>query len=79
LDDFDLGDTLTRRRTVTQVIARWAYGQGHHGIAYKSRLDAAFDCWAIFEGTRFEILGITTIARHDVDLVTIAATHGLML
>jgi hypothetical protein len=79
LDDFDMSDALTRRREITQAIARWAYDQGYQGIAYPSRLEIAFDCWAIFEGAHFEIVRTTSIARDDEDLVAIAQTYNLQL
>jgi hypothetical protein len=77
LDDFDLSDALTRRRDITQAIARWAYEQGYQGIIYPSRLDNAFDCWAIFEGAHFEVIGSRSIARNDEDLAAIAQVYKL--
>ena len=79
LDDFDLSDALTRRRDVTQSIARWAYDSGHNGIAYTSRLDAAFDCWAVFEGAQIEVIDASAIARDDPDLLAVARMFGLRL
>lgn len=79
LDDFDMSDTLTRRRDITQAIARWANEHDYQGITYPSRLDSAFDCWAIFEGAAFEIIESTSIARDDEDLVAITEIFGLRL
>lgn len=78
-DDFDLSDALSRDRKLTQAIAAWAYDKGFHGIIYKSRLDAAFDCWAIFEGAQIEPLVIESIARDDPDLHAVAQSLGLQL
>jgi hypothetical protein len=52
--DLDLSDALGRSRPLTQAIARWLYERGWHGIAYASRFNCSFHCWAIFEGARFE-------------------------
>ena len=79
LDDFDIGDTLTRRRDLTQAIARWAHDHGHQGIIYLSRLNPAERCWAIFEGAGLEITESATIARDDMDLLAVADTYDLRL
>ena len=55
-DDFDMSDALGRNRDLTRAISRWAFEQGYQGIVYSRRLEAAFDCWALFEGGEFEIL-----------------------
>ena len=76
-DDFDLGDALSRNRALTQAIARWAYENGFEGIIYKSRLDAAFDCWALFEGALYEPVSAMSIAHDDEDLIAVATLFGL--
>ena len=77
LTDFDLGDLLARDRSVTQGIAAWAWDNGYQGVLYTSRLDAAFDCWALFDGARFEVEQIRTIPGDDPDLVAVATFFGL--
>jgi hypothetical protein len=79
LDDFDMSDALTRRRDITQAIARWAYEQGYHGIIYASRLDPAYRCWAVFEGAQLTVDEITPIARDDADPLAVAQVFGLRL
>jgi hypothetical protein len=69
LDDFDVGDAVTRRRELTQAISRWAYDHDYHGVAYGSRLDQTLDCWAIFEGFgSFEPIEIAPLDPDDPDL-----------
>lgn len=77
LTDFDLSDVLARERAVTQGIAAWAYDSGYQGVLYTSRLDAAFDCWALFDGARFELDQISTILGDDPDLIAVAKLFGL--
>lgn len=80
LPDLDVGTVLTHRRDVTQALARWAYDSGYRGIAYASRFDTSFNCWAVFEGAEFDpILPFERIARDDPDVRTTAALFGLTL
>jgi hypothetical protein len=76
-DEFDLSVALNRDRRLTQAIARWAYEHEYQGIIYTSRLDAAFDCWAIVEGAQYELVEMGSFARDDPDLVAIAEVFGL--
>lgn len=77
LDDFDLSDALSRNRHLTQTISRFAFDEGFQGIAYKSRFDDTFDCWAVFEGARFEPTGRFAILRNDSDLIEAARRLNL--
>lgn len=70
--DFDLGDALSRDRVLTQQIARWAHEQDFGGIIYPSRFDAAYSCWAIFEGSYIEHESIRAIRRDDADMLEAA-------
>jgi RES domain len=79
LDDFDMSDALSRRRDITQAIARDAYDKGYNGVIYASRLDPQYRCWAIFERGTFDVLEVSTIARDDADLLAVAATFDLRL
>jgi hypothetical protein len=76
-DDFDLGDALGRDRRISQAVSRFAYDNGFQGIAYISRFDDDFDCWAIFEGARFEVIDRVPIPRDDPDLLEAARRFGL--
>jgi hypothetical protein len=78
--DIDLGSVAGPRRDFTQAIARWAYEQGYHGIAYKSRLDHRFDCWAVFDTATIEPVGDPEPLRpDDPDLGRVAALFRLAL
>lgn len=53
LTEFDLSLITSRRRRVTQEAARYAYeltgsGQVYAGVRYLSRLDPAWELWAVF-------------------------------
>ncbi len=68
--NLDFSDILSRRRDITQAIARWAYEHGYQGIAYKSRIDSSLDCWAVFEGAEVMPAGhAEEILRDDEDLL----------
>ena len=75
--DFDLGDALGRDRRLTRAIARFTYEDGFQGIAYTSRFDDNFDCWAIFAGARFEPVDHLPIAKDDPDLLEAALRFHL--
>jgi hypothetical protein len=76
-EDFDLSDALGRNRRLTQTIARFAFEDGFQGIAYKSRFDVNFTCWAIFEGAQFEPIGRFAFMRNDPDLIEAARRFSL--
>jgi hypothetical protein len=77
LDDFDLSTALSANRRLTQATARWAYEHGFQGIAYASRHGADLECWALFEGARFEPVEIAPVVADDPDLVVAAGLLGL--
>jgi len=80
LRDLDVSGVRGPRREVTQAIARWAFERGYHGIAYRSRFDDTFDCWALFEGAVWTPAGPPQrIRRDDPDLRAAAALLGLRL
>ncbi|HLZ71353.1 MAG TPA: RES family NAD+ phosphorylase [Dehalococcoidia bacterium] len=79
LEDFDLGDAVTRRRAVSQAIAGWAYKHGYQGIAYPSRFDAGLSCWALFSGARIVPLANDRIAADDHDLLAALRLLNLRL
>jgi hypothetical protein len=76
-DDFDLGDAFGRDRRVSQAVSQFAHDNEFQGIAYTSRFDDNFDCWAIFEGAKFEGIDRVPIARDDPDLLEAARRFGL--
>ena len=75
--DLDMADVLGRDRRLTRAIARFAQAEGFLGIAYKSRFDYNFDCWAVFEGARFEPVDSVAIASDDPDFVEAMKLLGL--
>jgi hypothetical protein len=77
LTDFDVSAALSSNRPLTQEVARWAYEHDYQGVIYSSRLDAAFDCWALFEGAQYEPLAAASIAIDDEDLVAVAEVFRL--
>jgi hypothetical protein len=68
-EDLDLSDVFGRDRRLTQAIALLAHEEGFQGIAYTSRFDANFNCWAIFEGAQFEPVDHAPIVVDDEDLL----------
>jgi hypothetical protein len=78
-EDFDLGDALSRNRRLTQAIGRFAFANGFHGIAYRSRFDGNFDCWAVFEGARSEAVAHLPITKEDSDLREAARRFNLTI
>ena len=80
LSDLDLSRVLGPRRALTQAIARWAYEHGYAGLVYFSRLDESCSLWAIFEGARFEPVGLPEpIVPDDPDLVATARLFDLVV
>jgi hypothetical protein len=54
LTDVDLSAVTSSTRLFTQVCARYIYEQGFAGVRYLSRLNAEWECWALFDTrTRF--------------------------
>ncbi len=80
MKDLDLGDILSRDRRVTQAVGRWAYAAGYQGLVYASRFGSAASLWAIFEGARFEAVGVAQpIVPDDPDLLAAAKLFGLTI
>jgi hypothetical protein len=78
--DLDVSGIRGPSRRLTQAISRWAHDRGYHGIAYTSRFDDAFRCWAICDRARFRPEGtIEAIARNDADLRATASIFQLRL
>lgn len=78
--DLDVSGVRGPNRAVTMAVSRWAYDAGYRGVAYRSRFDDALDCWALFEGTRFERVGLEEpVLPDDPDLVAAVARFGLVV
>lgn len=78
LSDLDLSSVVGPARALTQAIAGWAHEHGYAGLAYASRFDQTLTCWAVFEGARFEPVGLPgPITTDDPDLRAVARLFGL--
>ena len=85
-DPLDLSDICNRDRRLSRAIALHAYtataSDGtymYSGIRYMSRIATAWECWAIFQGTRVEVAAQRAIELSDPDLKKIADLWGLRL
>src|SRR5688572_962783 len=77
-DDLDLGDTLTRDRHLTRMLAEAAMDDGYAGIVYMSRFGHTFDCWTLFEGARFDRIDEAPVPADDADLIEAMRRLGLL-
>lgn len=74
LSDLDGSAIRGPQRPLTQSIAAWAYDRGYHGLAYTSRFDDRWTCWAVFEGAAVTPVGAPRrLRRDDPDLALTAA------
>ena len=77
---FKPGDLLGSDRRLTQLMARWAYDQGYAGLTYSCSHRPELDCWAIFEGASFSVIGEpATIDPADPEVVAVAREFGLTI
>jgi hypothetical protein len=85
---FDRGTVASPDRRVTRTIARYYHElsrkpdhQSWRGLRYLSRLDAGWECWAVWEPTPLSttISHITTVTRTHPALHGAAARLGLRL
>lgn len=81
LRDLDTSGVRGPSRRLTQAIGGWACDEGFAGIAYKSRFDDSYTCWALFEGraTWAPAGPPELITRRDPDLRAAAMLFGLTL
>lgn len=77
---FKPGDLLGSDRRLTQMVARWAYKHGYAGLAYSCSHRPHLDCWAIFVGASFSVIGRPApISRSDPDVIAVAAEFDLTI
>lgn len=84
VDNLNVSDVRGANRLVTRAISLFAYvhidqedGElAYSGIRYISKL-GDHECWAVFDGTDFEITRRRTIEKTDPDLLRVAETFGL--
>ena len=87
LPDFDLSSVTGPQRRLTQACARYVYDQTdeagqpiYAGIRYVSRLNPAWECWAIFhDRLRHTPAFAETIFPDDPGLLEAAALLGLTI
>jgi hypothetical protein len=83
LPEVDLSIMTGKHRILTQTAARYIYNQGFSGVRYVSRLDAGWECWALFEGRFHHQAGYpgfpTSLSPDDDDLMMIARRFGLSI
>lgn len=84
VDDLDVAAIRGRDRRVTRLISEWAWHQRDEdgrprfaGMRYLSRIETAWECWAVFDDA-----DITELERHPVlrttpELVRIAELYEL--
>lgn len=81
--DLDVATVRGSDRRVTRLIASWAFratgpnGFPYAGIRYLSRLDTAWELWAVFDDVPIEPLETRPILPDTHELRTVAAEFGL--
>jgi hypothetical protein len=85
-EELDVSTVRGGDRRVTRLISQWAYDQSdsdgeplYAGIRYLSRLDSAWECWAVFEDVEIEELERQSILRTDTKLRRVADDYGLTI
>lgn len=79
-EDLDVGVACGPDRDFTKALSRWAHERGYSGVVYPSRLESAYVCRAIFEGTAFERVGeVEEIEADDPELRSALSMLGLRL
>lgn len=85
-DNLDVAAIRGPNRLISRAIARYAYTASNElgellygGVRYLSRLDTAWECWAIFEGTSLEVGAQAAIEAHDPHLLKLAAKWDLRI
>lgn len=81
LTDVDLSAVTSSARPLTQACARYIYEQGFAGIRYLSRLNADWECWALFD-TRLRVESEDfpeDIRATDPELLKVAAFFNLTI
>ena len=83
-DDLDVATVRGRDRRITRWISKWAHDQqgadgeaAFGGIRYLSRLDTAWECWAVFEEVELKELVKLPILANNTDLQNIARRFKL--
>jgi hypothetical protein len=88
--DIDLSSVTGPQRRLTQAIARHVHDRRDRngrprfaGIRYLSRLDAEWECWAVFDDRMRHVAGCpgfpTTVLPDDTDLMQVAKQFNLTI
>ena len=85
--DLDRGAFYSADRTVTRLLANWAYVQTdelggflYGGLRYKSRLGKEHTCWAIFEGRcAIQLADSRAISKDNLALLKVADMWDLTI
>jgi hypothetical protein len=82
--DLDVATVRGGDRRITRWIGKWAFeahdeaGQKvYAGIRYLSRLDSAWECWAVFDDVGIREIEREPITRQNPDLLSIARSYKL--
>lgn len=84
--NLDISAVCNQDRRLSRAIARYAYTSAdvdgsllYSGIRYTSRINPEWECWAIFDGTVYEIIDRRPIELNDPDLDHIAKMWKLRI
>ncbi len=84
VDDLDVGAIRGRDRRVTRLVSEWAWRESDAdgrplfaGIRYLSRIETAWECWAVFDDEEIVELERHPILRTTPELVEVAECYGL--
>jgi hypothetical protein len=82
--DLDVATVRGGDRRVTRIISQWAYDQAeddgtprYAGVRYISRLDSAWECWAVFEDVEVKEITRQSVLETDAALRRVADLYGL--
>jgi RES domain len=83
-EDMDVATVRAQDRRITRYISRWAFdardddgNPKYAGVRYLSRLDSAWECWAVFHDVEIEEISRHSILPGDEDLCRVAKRYGL--
>ena len=86
LDDIDVAAIRSKDRRLTRWIAQWAWHKRHEvgppnyaGVRFCSRLNTAWECWAVFEDTLPEEQERKSILPQDAALRNVAELYKLQI
>jgi RES domain-containing protein len=82
--DLDVATVRGGDRRVTRIVSQWAYDQAaddgrpeYAGVRYISRLDSAWECWAVFEDVEITEITRRSVLPTDTSLRRVADLYGL--